>query len=211
MRSVSPSQCDQYLQYYFCHRNRFVLLFSLTIDSRAFNAPPARRIIGYQCTIPHCGKVFTNVFAYDQYRNHATRAGTLCASIKMREELTAVGRADRSSAVLSARPRRGNERDACTKRDAHKRKSSADMFTRDPRQKFRRIQHTMRPCSKFVKILLNSSDFWYTGWPSFEGQPVFTNFSSFKHCLGFFRWCSEFKEFRHINMFLDIIRYFKCI
>ena len=95
-----------------------------------------------------------------------TRAGTLCASIKMREVLTAVrpGRADSSSAVLSARPRRGNERDACTKRDAHRRMSSADMFTRDPRQKFRRIQHPLGPCSKFVKILLDSTDFFSTGW-----------------------------------------------
>ncbi len=37
--------------------------------------------------------------------------GNSCASIMMREELTAVCRADRSSAVLSAQPRRGNERD----------------------------------------------------------------------------------------------------
>jgi hypothetical protein len=116
----SDAECDQYLQYYIGHRNRFVLPFSLTMDAHAFNAPPARRIIGYQCTNPHCGKLFTNVFAYDQHRNHAIRAGTLCASIKMREELTAVRRADRSSAVLSARPRRGNERDARIKRDAHK-------------------------------------------------------------------------------------------
>jgi hypothetical protein len=162
----SDAESDQYPQYYFGHQNRFVLPFSLTMDAHAFNAPPARRIIGYLCTNPHCGKLFTNVFAYDQHRNHATRAGTLCASIKMRGELTAVRRADRSSAVLSARPRRGNERYACTKRDAHRRMSSADMFTRDHRQKFRRIQQTLRPCSKFVKILLNSSDFLYTGWPA---------------------------------------------
>jgi hypothetical protein len=89
------------------------------MDAHAFNAPPPLRIIGYQCTNPHCGKVFTSVFAYDQHRNHATRAGTLCASIIMGKELTVVCRADRSSAVLSARPRRGNERDARTKRDAH--------------------------------------------------------------------------------------------
>ncbi len=62
--------------------------------------------------------MFTNVLADDQHRNHATRAGTLCASIMMREELAAVRRADRSSAILSARPRRGNER------DAHKRRCS---------------------------------------------------------------------------------------
>ncbi len=86
--------------------------FSLTIDAHAFNAPPARRIIWYQYTNPHCGKVFTSVFAYDQHRNHATRAGTLCASIMMHEELTAERLMDRSSAVLSAWPRRGNERDA---------------------------------------------------------------------------------------------------
>ncbi len=168
----SDAECDQYLQNYFCHLNHFVLPFSLTIDAHAFNVPPARRIIGYQCTNRHCGKLLTNVFAYDQHRNHATRAGTLCASVKLRKELTAVRRADRSSAVLSARPRRGNERDACTKRNAHRQMSSADMFTRDPRQKFRRNQHTLRPCSKLVKKLLNSSDFLYTGWPSYEGQPV---------------------------------------
>jgi hypothetical protein len=81
----SNAEYDQYLQYYFGLRNRFVLPFSLTMDANAFNAPPARRIIGYQCTNPHYGKVFTNVFAYDQHHNHATRAGTLCASIMMRE------------------------------------------------------------------------------------------------------------------------------
>ena len=84
------------------------------------NAPPPRRIIGYQCTNPHCGKLLTNVFTYDQHRNYATRAGTLCASIKMREGLTAGRRADHSSAILSALPRRGNKRDARTKRDAHR-------------------------------------------------------------------------------------------
>ncbi len=82
------------------------------MDAHAFNAPPARRIIGYQCTSTHCRKVLTNVFAYDQHRNHTTRAGTLCTSIMMCKEHTAVRRADRSSAVLSARPRRGNEKDA---------------------------------------------------------------------------------------------------
>ncbi len=93
------------------------------MDAHAFNASPPRRIIGYQCTNSHFGKVFTNVFAYNQHRNHATQEGTLCASIMMREELTAVRRADRSSAVLSAQPRRSNERDARTKRDAHRRMS----------------------------------------------------------------------------------------
>jgi hypothetical protein len=141
------------------------------MDAHAFNAPPALRIIRYQCTNPHCGKLFTNVFAYDQHRNHAIRAGTLCASIKMREELTAVRRADRSSAVLSARPRRGNERDACTKRDANRRMSSADMFTRDPLQKFRRIQHTLRPCSKFVKILLVALIFCTPVGPHLRANP----------------------------------------
>jgi hypothetical protein len=132
--------------------------------------------------------LLTNAFACDQLRNHATRAGTLCSSIKMREELTAVRRADRSSAVLSARPRRGNERDASTKRDAHRRMSSADMFARDPRQKFRRIQHTLRPCSKFVKLLLNSSEFLYTGWPlgpHLRASRCSQYFSSFKQYLGF--------------------------
>jgi hypothetical protein len=107
----SDAECDQYLQCYFGHRNRFVLPYSLTMDAHAFNATPARRIIGYQCTNPHCGKLFTNVFAYDQHRNHAARAGTHCTSIIMREELTTV----------RARPRRGNERDARTKQDAHRR------------------------------------------------------------------------------------------
>jgi hypothetical protein len=51
------------------------------------------------------------------------------------------------------------------------------MFARDSRQKFRRIQHTLEPYSKFVEILLNSCDFLYTGWPSFEGQPVLIIFS----------------------------------
>jgi hypothetical protein len=93
------------------------------MHAHAFNAPPAQRIIGYQCTNLHCGKVFTNVFAYDQHLNHATRAGTLCASIMMREELTAVRRADSTLAVLSALPCRGNERDAhkarCAQAEEH--------------------------------------------------------------------------------------------
>jgi hypothetical protein len=81
----SDVECDQYLQYYFGHWNRFILPFSLTMEAHAFNAPPARRIIGYQCTNPHFGEESTNVFAYNQHRNHATRAETLCAGIMMRE------------------------------------------------------------------------------------------------------------------------------
>jgi hypothetical protein len=42
----------------FSHRNRFVLPFSLTMDAHELNAPPAWRIVGYQCTNPRCGKVF---------------------------------------------------------------------------------------------------------------------------------------------------------
>ena len=34
-------------------------------DSLKINAPPSLRILGYQCTNPHCGKVFTILFAYD--------------------------------------------------------------------------------------------------------------------------------------------------
>ena len=78
--------------------------FALTMDAHAFNAPPSRRIIGYQFTNQHCRKVFTNVFAYDQHRNHATKAGTLCASLTMRAELTGVRRVDRPVPVLHARP-----------------------------------------------------------------------------------------------------------
>ena len=48
--------------------------------------------------------MFTNVFAYDQHRNHATKAGTLCASLTMRAELTGVRRVDRPVPVLHARP-----------------------------------------------------------------------------------------------------------
>ncbi len=122
----SDAECDQYMQYYFGHQNRFVLLFFIFSHYGCTCiqcATSSANSWGYQCTHLHCGKVFTNVFAFDQHRNHATGAGTLCASIMMHEELTAVRRADRCSAVLSARPRRGNERDARTKRDAHRRMS----------------------------------------------------------------------------------------
>ncbi len=79
---------------------------TLTMHAHAFDAPASRRIIGYQCKNPRCGKVFANIFAYEQHRNHASRAGTLCASIMMCEELTGVRRADRSTAVLiAAKPR----------------------------------------------------------------------------------------------------------
>jgi hypothetical protein len=53
--------------------------------SRGFNSQPAWRILGYQCANPNCLKLFANAFANDQHRNHATRQGTLCASITMRE------------------------------------------------------------------------------------------------------------------------------
>jgi hypothetical protein len=84
-----------------------IYILNPTMDALAFNAPASRRIIGYQCRNPHCGKVFMNVFAYEQHRNHSTRAGTLCASLTMRQELTGVRRADRSAPVLSARPHQG--------------------------------------------------------------------------------------------------------
>ena len=82
------------------------------MDAHAFQASPSRRIIGYQYTNPHCRKLLTNVFAYDQRLNHSTRAGTRCASIMVREELSRVRRADRSTPVLSARPRPGFDGDA---------------------------------------------------------------------------------------------------
>jgi hypothetical protein len=79
-------------------------LVTLRIQAHSFNAPGSRRIIGYQCENPVCGKVFANLFAYDQHRNHATKAGTLCASLTMRTELTGVRRVDRPLPDLHARP-----------------------------------------------------------------------------------------------------------
>ena len=46
-------------------------LVPLTMQAHSLNAPASRRIIGYQCKNPTCGKVFANLFAYDQHRNHA--------------------------------------------------------------------------------------------------------------------------------------------
>ncbi len=80
-------------------------LVALTMHAHSLNAPASRRIIGYQCKNPVCGKVFANLFAYDQHRNHATKAGTLCASLTMRAELTGVRRLDRPIPALHARPR----------------------------------------------------------------------------------------------------------
>ena len=71
--------------------------------SREFNSQPARRILGYQCANPNCLKVFGNLHAYDQHRNHKTRQGTLCASIVMRDEVTGLRRSDTATAALSTR------------------------------------------------------------------------------------------------------------
>jgi hypothetical protein len=71
--------------------------------SRGFNSQPARRILSYQFAYPKCLKVFANQHAYDQHRNHATRQGTLCASITMRDEVTGLRRSDTSTAALSTR------------------------------------------------------------------------------------------------------------
>ena len=78
-------------------------LVAFTMQAHSLNALASRRIIGYQCKNPTCGKVFANLFAYDQHRNHATKAGTLCASLTMRAELTGVRRVDRPVPVLHAR------------------------------------------------------------------------------------------------------------
>jgi hypothetical protein len=87
----------------FC--NCFVLLlYFFSQAGYTLNAPASRRIIGYQFTNPHSGKGFTNVFAYEQHRNDAVRAGNLCASLTMRDELTGVRRVDRPVPVLHARP-----------------------------------------------------------------------------------------------------------
>ncbi len=74
--------------------------------SRGFNSQPARRILGYQCANPKCLKysqILTLTTRYDQHRNHATRQGTLCASITMRDEVTGLRRSDKSTAALSIR------------------------------------------------------------------------------------------------------------
>ena len=45
----------------FCSPNRLscaCYTHTLTMDAHAFNAPASRHIIGYQCTKPHCGKLF---------------------------------------------------------------------------------------------------------------------------------------------------------
>ncbi len=90
----------------FC--NCFVLLlYFFSQAGYTLNAPASRRIIGYQFTNPHSGKGFTNVFAYEQHRNDAVRAGTLCASLTMRVELTGVRRVDRPIPDLHARPSTG--------------------------------------------------------------------------------------------------------
>mmetsp|Transcript_60155 Transcript_60155/g.125863 ORF Transcript_60155/g.125863 Transcript_60155/m.125863 type:complete len:114 (-) Transcript_60155:159-500(-) len=77
------------------------------IARNELNAPPARRIVGYQCKNPRCGKIFANVFAYDQHRRHASTQGTLCASLLMRDEVMGLRRADTSTAALSVRPGSG--------------------------------------------------------------------------------------------------------
>ncbi len=82
------------------------LKLTVDVDTHAFNAPASRRIIGYQRRNLRWGKVFTNVFAYE-HRNHATRAGTLFASIMMRLKLAGVRRVYHSAAVLSSRPHPG--------------------------------------------------------------------------------------------------------
>ncbi len=82
-------------------------LVALKMRAHSLNAPASRRIIGYQFKNPVCGKVFAKLFAYDQHRNHATKAGTLCASLTMRAELTGVRRVVRPIPALHARPRTG--------------------------------------------------------------------------------------------------------
>ncbi len=193
----SDAESDQYLQYFFGHhRDRSVwLIFIFSHNGctciQCAMAPSPRRINGYQCTSPNCGKVFTNVFAYDQHHNHATRAGTLCASIMMREELTAVRRADRSSAVLKlGRAKVTKEMRAQSEmRAGGWACRSADMFTRDHpvttvgnSEEFSTHGCHALNSSKYRQIALN---FLSTGWPSYEGQGELTIFSRFKHYLGF--------------------------
>ncbi len=87
----------------FC--NCFVLLlYFFSQAGYTLNAPASRRIIGYQFTNPNSGKGFTNVFAYELHRNDAIRAGPLCASLTIRDELTGVRRVDRPVPVLHAWP-----------------------------------------------------------------------------------------------------------
>ncbi len=82
-------------------------LVALTMQANTLNAPGSRRIIGYQCKNPVCGRVFANLFAHDQHCNHTTKAGSLCTSLTMRAELNGVRRVDRPIPDLHARPRTG--------------------------------------------------------------------------------------------------------
>ncbi len=83
------------------------------LSSNKRNAPAARRILGYQCSNPHCGNISHNVFAYNQHRTHETKRGTLCESITMSEEITGLCRSDTSTAALSARPTTGRALISC--------------------------------------------------------------------------------------------------
>jgi hypothetical protein len=81
-----------------------LLIYFFSQAGYILNAPASWRITGYQFTNPHSCNGFTNVFAYEQHRNDAIRAETLCASLTMRDELTGVRRVDRPVPVLHARP-----------------------------------------------------------------------------------------------------------
>ncbi len=79
----------------------------LSSNKHTLNVPHVQRIPGYQCLDPHSGKVFHNVFTYNQHHMQATKRGTLCESITMHEEVTGLCSSDTSTAALSARPTAG--------------------------------------------------------------------------------------------------------
>ena len=79
----------------------------------------------------------------------------------MREELTGVRRADRSTAVLSARPRPGfdGEQETRTERHAHRAMSMSLCLHEMPPSSVGNLDE-FRISSKFVKIQLNIPNFF---------------------------------------------------
>ncbi len=141
--------------------------FALTMHAHAFNAPPSWRMIGHQCTNPHCGKVFTNVFAYYQHRRHApslVQGRELFARVPWSSSWHDARRVhwstrpDRFAALLSASPRRGTGGDAHTATHTRRDEYLDLLIWRCPRLSVGN-PNEFRPYSKFGKNPPNSIEF----------------------------------------------------
>ena len=151
-----------------------------TMDAHAFNAPASRRIIGYQCKNPRCGKFFCKCLS--------SRTSSTATILPGRELFARVSQCAKNSPeyavrtvpfLFSALVHTKVWMDHAAHRAMCMLRSPREMlcFRAGTLDSFRTCSRT---CSKSVKILLKNANFWTVLVPYLRSKACSKDLEGFK-------------------------------